>query len=83
VLDAVGDADPIEDVRAEEPAAGTVAVLGRVADAPFGHWKTQTFIAGPRCAGLIAPWVLDGAMTREAYDTYVLTQLARAPGQGR
>ena len=27
-----------------------------VADAPFGHWKTQTFIAGLRCEGLIAPW---------------------------
>jgi len=53
-----------------------------VADAPFGHWKTQTFIAGLRCAGLIAPWVLDGAMTRDAFDTYVLTQLAPtlAPG---
>jgi hypothetical protein len=22
---------------------------------PFGHWKTQTFIAGLRCDGLVAP----------------------------
>jgi transposase len=53
-----------------------------VADAPFGHWKTQTFIAGLRCAGLVAPWVLDGAMNREAFDVYVETQLAPtlAPG---
>ena len=23
--------------------------------APFGHWQTQTFIAGPGCDGLLAP----------------------------
>ncbi len=27
------------------------------AHAPFGHWKTQTFIAALRCDGLAAPWV--------------------------
>ena len=53
-----------------------------VADAPFGHWKTQTFIAGLRCEGLIAPWVLDGAMNREAFDVYVETQLAPTLAQG-
>lgn len=46
------------------------------ASAPFGHWKTQTFIAGLRCDGLSAPWVVDGAMNGEAFDTYVETQLA-------
>lgn len=53
-----------------------------VADAPFGHWRTQTFIAGLRCGALTAPWVLDGAMDREAFDIYVETQLAPtlAPG---
>jgi hypothetical protein len=25
--------------------------------APFGHWKTQTFVAGLRCGALTAPWV--------------------------
>lgn len=25
------------------------------AAAPFGHWVTQTFIAGLRCDGLVAP----------------------------
>lgn len=25
------------------------------ADAPFGHWGTQTFLAGLRCHGLTAP----------------------------
>ena len=46
------------------------------ADAPFGHWKTQTFIAGLRCNELTAPWVLDGPMNRAAFDVYVETQLA-------
>jgi transposase len=44
--------------------------------APFGHWATQTFIAGLRCDGLIAPWVVDQPMNREIFDTYVETQLA-------
>ena len=32
------------------------------ATAPFGHWRTQTFIAGLRVDELTAPWVLDGPM---------------------
>ena len=47
-----------------------------LADAPFGHWRTQTFIAGLRCDELIAPWVLNGPMNRPAFDVYVETQLA-------
>ncbi len=31
---------------------------------PFGHWKTQTFIAALRCNELIAPWVINGPMNR-------------------
>ena len=46
------------------------------ADAPFAHWATQTFIAGLRCDGLTAPWVIDQPMNREIFDTYVETQLA-------
>lgn len=48
------------------------------ADAPFGHWRTQTFIAGLRVDELTAPWVLDGPMNRSAFDTYIETQLAPA-----
>jgi DDE superfamily endonuclease len=44
--------------------------------APFGRWGTQTFIAGLRLCGLTAPWVLDGPMTRAAFNVYVETQLA-------
>jgi transposase len=47
-----------------------------IADAPFGHWRTQTFIAGLRCGSLTAPWVLDGPMDRTAFDIYIETQLA-------
>ena len=46
------------------------------ADAPFGHWRTQTFIAGLRIDELSAPWVLDGPMNRAAFDIYIETQLA-------
>ncbi len=46
------------------------------AGAPFGHWKTHTFIAGLRCHELSAPWVIDGPITRTAFDTYIETQLA-------
>jgi transposase len=38
---------------------------------PFGHWKTTTFTFGLRCDSLVAPYVLDGAMDRDAFDTYV------------
>jgi transposase len=38
---------------------------------PHGHWKTTTFVAGLRASGLVAPFVLDGPINREAFDTYV------------
>ena len=46
--------------------------------APFGHWGTQTFVAGLRCDGLIAPWVIDAPMNRTIFEAYVETQLAPA-----
>lgn len=46
------------------------------ADAPFGHWCTQTFIAGLRVDELTAPWLLDGPMNRAAFEAYIETQLA-------
>ena len=63
---------------------GWAPVGARLIDhAPFGHWNTQTFIAGLAQDGLIAPWVLDGAMNRASFDAYVEHQLAPAlkPGQ--
>ena len=47
-----------------------------MAEAPFGRWYTQTFIAGLRCDGLVAPWVVEGAMDGSAFDAYIRTQLA-------
>ena len=43
---------------------------------PHGHWTSQTFIAGLRCSGLTAPWIIPGAMDRDAFDVYIETQLA-------
>jgi transposase len=44
--------------------------------APFGHWKTQTFVAGLRCNELSAPWIIDGPITRLSFEAYIETQLA-------
>ena len=52
------------------------------ASAPFGKWGTQTFIAGLRHDGLTAPWVIPGAMDRDAFDIYIETQLAPTLARG-
>jgi hypothetical protein len=52
------------------------------AKAPFGHWLTQTFVAGLRCYGLTAPWVIDGPVTRRIFETYVETQFAPTLSKG-
>jgi transposase len=44
--------------------------------APFGHWMTQTFVAGLRSDGLTAPFVVDRPMNRHIFEVYVETQLA-------
>lgn len=38
---------------------------------PHGHWKTTTLVAGLRLSGIVAPFVLDGAINRTAFETYV------------
>jgi transposase len=43
---------------------------------PWGHWKTTTFVAGLRTAGLTAPMLLDGAMNGAAFKAYVEQVLA-------
>ncbi len=50
--------------------------------APFGHWKSNTFIAGLRSSELIAPWVVDAPMNRQIFDTYIKTQLAPCLDKG-
>ena len=44
--------------------------------APFGHWGTQTFVAGRKSDGLVAPWVVNAPMNRAIFNTCVETQLA-------
>ncbi|MDX8503130.1 IS630 family transposase [Mesorhizobium sp. VK4C] len=44
--------------------------------APFGGWKTQTFIAGLRCHAMIAPWIVDAPMNKARFELHVETQLA-------
>jgi len=52
------------------------------AKAPFGHWKTMTFVAALRMTGLTAPWVLDRAMDGEAFRVYTQAVLAPSLGPG-
>ena len=42
-----------------------------VMDAPFGSWRTQTFIPGLTSDALVAPWVIKGAMDGAAFAAYV------------
>ncbi|MBB3290442.1 MULTISPECIES: transposase [Rhizobium] len=44
--------------------------------APFGSWKSQTFIAGLRSRGVIAPWIVNAPMNRSISETWVETQLS-------
>ena len=46
------------------------------ARAPFGHRRTQTFIAALRHDGLTAPWIIDAPINRAIFEAYVETQLA-------
>lgn len=50
--------------------------------APHGHWKTTTFLAGLRSTGMVAPLVLDGPMTGEAFRAYVEQFLVPVLSQG-
>jgi len=48
-------------------------VIGR---APWGHWKTMTFVAGLRYDAVTAPFVIDRAMTGAIFVEYVRQCLA-------
>jgi transposase len=45
---------------------------------PHGHWKTTTFVAGLTLRGMVAPFVLDGPINREAFETYIERVLLRS-----
>ena len=62
---------------------GWAPVGARLVDhAPFGHWNTQTFIAALRHDRLTAPWVIEGAINRELFNTYIETQLVPTVNSG-
>jgi transposase len=76
-LDETGTSTKMTRLRGRSPKGQRL-----YAKAPFGHWLTQTFVAGLRCSGLSAPWVIDGPMTRRVVETYVETQLAPTLSRG-
>ncbi len=39
--------------------------------APHGHWKTTTLIAEMTLDGIVAPFVIDGPVNRDVFDTWV------------
>jgi len=47
-----------------------------IADVPFGHWKTTTFVAGLRTTGMVAPLVIDGAINGDTFVAYVQQHLS-------
>jgi transposase len=76
-LDETGTSTKMTRLRGRSPRGQRL-----YAKAPFGHWLTQTFVAGLRCYGLTAPWVIDGPMTRRVFETSVETQLAPTLSEG-
>ncbi|UVK51689.1 IS630 family transposase [Mesorhizobium sp. AR02] len=48
-----------------------------MAHAPYGHWKTMTFIAALRHDRVEAPWVIDGPINAQAFRAYVETELIK------
>jgi transposase len=79
-FDGQGDLDPARLVFIDETWASTAMArrYGRAprgrrlrAGVPYGHWKTTTFVAGLRVSGMVAPFVLDGPINRNAFETYV------------
>ena len=53
-----------------------------IGTAPFGHWKTTTFIAGLRHDRIVAPMVLDGPINGRAFRAWVEQCLASTLAQG-
>ena len=43
-----------------------------VAKVPQGHRKTQTFVAGLRCDGMVAPCIFDGPVNAESFLAWIV-----------
>src|SRR5262245_38461534 len=85
-----GMLDPARLVFIDETATSTnmVRLRGRcprgerlIASVPHGHWKTITFVAGLRHDGIVAPFVIDGAMNGPIFLAYI--EQCLAPTLGR
>ena len=77
VIDSIGGALRVNqkgDVQGRVPEHDPVH--GSCAGIPHGHWKTTTFVAGLRLTGMVAPFVLDGPINRQAFEVYVERVLA-------
>ena len=44
------------------------------AKVPFGHWKTMTFVGALRHDRIDAPWVVNGPVNADIFQSYVETQ---------
>jgi DDE superfamily endonuclease len=53
-----------------------------VAKAPFGRWRTLTFLAALRCDQLTAPCVIDGPINGARFRAYVEQVLVPVLAQG-
>ena len=78
-FDAQLELDPHRLIFIDETGASTklARLRGRAlkgercrAAVPHGHWKTTTFVAGLRACEMVAPFVIDGPINRDAFETY-------------
>ena len=76
-IDETGTATNLTRLRGRAPRGKRL--IGR---APFGHWKTTTFVAGLRNDKIIAPLVIDRPMNGEIFLAYVRTCLVPALSPG-
>jgi len=53
-----------------------------IAKVPHRHWKTLTFIAGPRHDGIVAPCVIDGPINGDSFTAWVEQFLIPTLGPG-
>ena len=52
------------------------------AKVPFGHWKTMTFVGALRHDRIDAPWVINGPVNADIFQSYIETQLVPTLSKG-
>ena len=52
------------------------------AKVPFGHWNTMTFVGALRHDRIDAPWVINGPVNADIFQSYVETQLIPTLSKG-